>query len=62
MCSVCIFYTTLGGIKAAVWSDALQFVIMFGSLVLVVFIGTISSGGVSNVLEKFAAGQRMNIR
>lgn len=61
VCGVCIFYTTLGGLKAAVWADAIQFGIMLGSLVLVVVIGIIQCGGVGAVIEKATAGGRMDI-
>jgi len=32
---ICIIYTFLGGLKAVIWTDVTQFVIIFGALVLV---------------------------
>ncbi|KAI4470151.1 sodium-coupled monocarboxylate transporter [Holotrichia oblita] len=61
VCSVCIFYTTLGGLKAVVWTDALQFVVMVGSLIVVLIIGIISVGGFGVIFEKSHAGRRLDI-
>ena len=52
VCIVCIFYTYLGGIKAVVWTDVIQTVIMFGSLFLIVIKGTIDVGGISVVIQR----------
>ncbi|XP_070578330.1 sodium-dependent multivitamin transporter-like [Ptychodera flava] len=49
--SICTFYTTLGGLSAVVWSDVFQFLVMFASIVAVLVIGTIDSGGVAEVLR-----------
>ncbi|XP_076278535.1 sodium-coupled monocarboxylate transporter 1 isoform X5 [Lasioglossum baleicum] len=49
---VCIFYTTLGGLKAVVWTDAVQTIVMFGGVVLVAVYGTIRVGGIDFVWEK----------
>ncbi|KAK9722162.1 Sodium:solute symporter family [Popillia japonica] len=61
VCSVCIFYTTLGGLKAVVWTDALQFVVMVGSLLVVLVIGINSVGGFGVIFEKNYAGRRLDI-
>ncbi|XP_070578328.1 sodium-dependent multivitamin transporter-like [Ptychodera flava] len=50
--SVCTFYTTLGGLSAVVWSDVFQFMVMFASIVAVLVIGTIDSGGITEVLRR----------
>ncbi|XP_069960648.1 sodium-coupled monocarboxylate transporter 1-like [Cherax quadricarinatus] len=47
--SVCTFYTTIGGVRAVVYTDVLQTVIMFGGLLVVVIICTIDLGGVGKV-------------
>ncbi|XP_050086804.1 sodium-coupled monocarboxylate transporter 2-like [Anopheles aquasalis] len=61
VCGVCIFYTMLGGIKAVVWTDVVQGMIMFASCFLVVIIGVIKIGGLSAVFERAAAGDRLEI-
>ena len=42
---VCTLYTLLGGIKAVVWTDTLQFVVMIAGLLTVVIIGAGKVGG-----------------
>lgn len=61
VCCVCIFYTMLGGIKAVVWTDVVQGVIMFASCFLVVAVGVIKIGGFGEVFTRAAAGDRLNV-
>lgn len=49
VCAVCIFYTTVGGLKAVIWTDTIQFLIMNGSILLIIIIGIINEGGVSKI-------------
>ncbi|KAJ8917414.1 hypothetical protein NQ315_005460 [Exocentrus adspersus] len=60
VCIVCIFYTTLGGLKAVVWTDTVQTIIMFGALIIVLFMGTSSAGGFSEVWSRNLAGGRID--
>ncbi|PIK45494.1 putative sodium-dependent multivitamin transporter isoform X2 [Apostichopus japonicus] len=46
---ICSFYTALGGIKAVIWTDVFQFLVLFGSLIAVLIFGTKEAGGPSNV-------------
>ncbi|XP_077991459.1 sodium-dependent multivitamin transporter-like [Glandiceps talaboti] len=46
---VCTFYCTLGGMKAVVWADVFQFVVMFGSILAVCILGSIEVGGLDYV-------------
>ncbi|KAK9708917.1 Sodium:solute symporter family [Popillia japonica] len=39
VCGICIFYTTLGGLRAVVLTDVIQFGVMLGSLLVVVAAG-----------------------
>jgi solute carrier family 5 (sodium-coupled monocarboxylate transporter), member 8/12 len=50
--TVCVFYTCLGGIKAVIWTDVIQIVIMYGVMVLIIVKGTASVGGLGVVLER----------
>ncbi|KAK9737967.1 Sodium:solute symporter family [Popillia japonica] len=52
VCVVCIFYTVLGGLKAVVWTDTWQIIVMFLSVVVVVALGTSSLGGAAYVWER----------
>jgi len=50
--SICILYTVLGGIKAVVWTDVIQIILMYGVLLLIVIKGTMNVGGLSVVLDR----------
>uniref|UniRef100_A0A6A7FWQ0 Sodium-coupled monocarboxylate transporter 1-like n=2 Tax=Hirondellea gigas TaxID=1518452 RepID=A0A6A7FWQ0_9CRUS len=52
ICFVCIFYTTLGGMKAVLWTDTLQVVIMYITMLFIVIYGTISIGGFKYVWQE----------
>ncbi|XP_049878245.1 sodium-coupled monocarboxylate transporter 2-like [Pectinophora gossypiella] len=52
VCFVCIFYTSLGGLKAVVWTDVIQTVIMIGAMLLVIIKGSIHVGGFQEVLSR----------
>ncbi|CAH0558329.1 unnamed protein product [Brassicogethes aeneus] len=52
VCIICIFYTTMGGIKAVVWTDVIQIMIMYGSMLLVIVKGTIDIGGFGTIIER----------
>jgi len=48
---VCTFYTSLGGLKAVVWTDVFQSAVMVGGLITVAVIGSVEVGGLSKVWE-----------
>ncbi|XP_060517848.1 sodium-coupled monocarboxylate transporter 1-like [Cylas formicarius] len=52
VCVICIFYTSMGGIKAVVWTDVIQIVIMFGATFLVAAKGTIDVGGLESLVHR----------
>ncbi|XP_068159439.1 sodium-coupled monocarboxylate transporter 1 [Drosophila tropicalis] len=52
VCVVCIFYTCIGGLKAVVWTDVIQTLIMFGAMALVLIKGTLDIGGPSVVWQR----------
>ncbi|XP_070542890.1 sodium-coupled monocarboxylate transporter 1-like [Ptychodera flava] len=58
--SVTTFYTTLGGMKAAIWADVFQFFIIFGSVVALAVLGTSDVGGIERVWNSNNVGDRMN--
>ncbi|KAI5641345.1 sodium:solute symporter family domain-containing protein [Phthorimaea operculella] len=59
VCVVCIFYTTLGGLKAVVWTDTLQTVLMYFGVLFVLAYGTWRLGGIGNVIEINRKGDRL---
>lgn len=56
---ICIFYTTVGGLKAVVWTDTLQFLLMIGGVIAVTILGLMETGGFTNVWETADAGGRL---
>lgn len=56
---ICIFYTTIGGLKAVVWTDTLQFLLMLGAITCVIVLGLNTTGGFSNVWEAADRGGRL---
>uniref|UniRef100_A0A2A4JGL0 Sodium-coupled monocarboxylate transporter 1 n=1 Tax=Heliothis virescens TaxID=7102 RepID=A0A2A4JGL0_HELVI len=52
VCIVCIFYTSLGGLKAVVWTDVIQTIVMIGAMIIVVIKGTIIAGGFKEVFRE----------
>lgn len=59
ICCICIFYTTIGGLRAVIWTDTLQFGAMILALVIVMILGTLQLGGIVNVFEIAQRGQRL---
>ncbi|KAF4522374.1 hypothetical protein B566_EDAN012231, partial [Ephemera danica] len=56
---ICIFYTTLGGLRAVVWTDALQVVMMLLALVAVLALGAGQVGGWGEVWSRSKHGGRL---
>ncbi|XP_055547206.1 sodium-coupled monocarboxylate transporter 1-like isoform X1 [Wyeomyia smithii] len=60
VCLVCIFYTSVGGVRAVVWTDVIQTAIMVGAMIIVIVKGTIDVGGLGVVIERNSIGQRFD--
>uniref|UniRef100_A0A8C8ST99 Solute carrier family 5 member 12 n=1 Tax=Pelusios castaneus TaxID=367368 RepID=A0A8C8ST99_9SAUR len=58
---VCTFYCTLGGLKAVVWTDAFQMVVMVVGFLTVLIQGTIQNGGPNNIWENANNGSRLTV-
>lgn len=61
VCGICIFYTSLGGLKALVWIDSIQFVVTFGIVLMLLVLGITSHGGLSNMWNLPPVRERMDI-
>ncbi|KAL2723926.1 sodium-coupled monocarboxylate transporter 1-like [Vespula squamosa] len=59
ICIVCIFYTTIGGLKAVVWADTVQMTVTVGSLFAVLVLGIRSVGGVTEIWKIADEGGRI---
>lgn len=56
---VCTFYTSIGGMKAVVWTDFFQGLMMYASILVIVIKGTIDLGGFDVVWERAVEGGRI---
>uniref|UniRef100_A0A3Q3EFB0 Sodium-dependent multivitamin transporter n=1 Tax=Labrus bergylta TaxID=56723 RepID=A0A3Q3EFB0_9LABR len=57
---VCTLYTAMGGLKAVIWTDVFQTVVMFAGQLAVIVVGVLQSGGVSEVWRKVWEGNRIS--
>lgn len=56
---VCTLYTSLGGLKAVVWTDAFQAVVMYAGTIALVVKGILAVGGIRRVYEITLEGGRL---
>ncbi|XP_036426974.1 sodium-coupled monocarboxylate transporter 1 [Colossoma macropomum] len=57
---VCIIYCTLGGLKAVIWTDVFQMVIMLSGFVAVIARGAVLQGGLGKIWEDNYKAGRLN--
>ncbi|KAM4748822.1 sodium-coupled monocarboxylate transporter 1 [Rhinophrynus dorsalis] len=57
---VCTFYCALGGLKAVIWTDAFQIVIMLAGFIAVIIRGVIVQGGIQRIMNDSYYGGRLN--
>ncbi|XP_023215230.1 putative sodium-dependent multivitamin transporter isoform X2 [Centruroides sculpturatus] len=55
---VCTFYCTIGGIKAVLWTDLIQGLIMYATMITVIVKGSLDVGGITNVWKIATEGGR----
>ncbi|GFV66956.1 putative sodium-dependent multivitamin transporter [Trichonephila clavipes] len=58
---VCTFYCSLGGMKAVLWADVFQAILMFATLFAIVIKGFIFLGGKGGIFEFAKEGERLII-
>ncbi|XP_070536572.1 sodium-dependent multivitamin transporter-like [Ptychodera flava] len=56
---VCTFYTALGGMKAVIWTDVIQIVLMYVGVLSVIIKGSVMLGGLGNVWKIADEGGRI---
>ncbi|XP_019497331.1 PREDICTED: sodium/iodide cotransporter isoform X1 [Hipposideros armiger] len=59
--AICTFYTTVGGMKAVIWTDVFQVVVMLAGFWVVLARGTMIVGGPRQVLELAQNHSRINL-
>ncbi|KAM4706701.1 sodium/iodide cotransporter isoform 1-T2 [Discoglossus pictus] len=58
--AVCTFYTSIGGMKAVIWTDVFQVLVMISGFIAIIIQGTLLAGGPSTVLEIASNHSRIN--
>nr|CAC81949.1 sodium iodide symporter [Sus scrofa] len=58
---ICTFYTTVGGMKAVIWTDVFQVLVMLTGFWVVLARGTVLVGGPGRVLELAKNHSRINL-
>ena len=58
---ICAFYTSVGGIKAVIWTDVLQCILMFLGVAIVIVQGCIELGGFSEAIRITQEGGRLKL-
>lgn len=48
---ICTIYTTIGGLKAVIWTDVFQTLVMVAGQLAVIIVGAQNAGGIANVWE-----------
>ncbi|XP_046903639.1 solute carrier family 5 member 6 isoform X1 [Hypomesus transpacificus] len=56
---VCSLYTALGGLKAVIWTDVFQTVVMFAGQLAVIVVGIQKTGGPAEVWRRAVEGNRI---
>uniref|UniRef100_A0A4Y0BPM5 Sodium-coupled monocarboxylate transporter 1 n=1 Tax=Anopheles funestus TaxID=62324 RepID=A0A4Y0BPM5_ANOFN len=59
VCIICMFYTSIGGLKAVVWTDVIQSGVTLLALLAVLIKGTYDVGGPTEVLKRNVVGERL---
>ncbi|XP_054270777.1 putative sodium-dependent multivitamin transporter isoform X2 [Macrosteles quadrilineatus] len=57
--AVCMFYCTLGGMKAVIWTDVFQSLLMFAAVISIIFTAAKQKGGLSQIWEIAEKGDRI---
>ncbi|KFQ48155.1 Sodium/iodide cotransporter, partial [Nestor notabilis] len=58
---ICTFYTTIGGMKAVIWTDVFQVFVMLSGFLAIIIRGVLLVGGPTMVLAIAANGSRVNL-
>ncbi|MDX1483611.1 MAG: sodium/proline symporter [Alphaproteobacteria bacterium] len=53
--AVILAYSVAGGIRASIWTDAAQSLVMVGAMTLLFIVGVVGQGGLSATIDKMAA-------
>jgi len=58
---VCTFYTTVGGMKAVIWTDVFQGIVMLVGMTTIIIVGTLKVGSLGKVFDIAYKGHRLDV-
>ncbi|XP_046364591.2 sodium-dependent multivitamin transporter-like [Haliotis rufescens] len=58
---VCTFYTAVGGLKAVMWTDTFQMVVIFAGLLAIIIRGSIEVGGWDNIMAAAREADKLRL-
>uniref|UniRef100_T1I4I4 Uncharacterized protein n=1 Tax=Rhodnius prolixus TaxID=13249 RepID=T1I4I4_RHOPR len=61
VCLLCTTYTVMGGLRGVVWSDTIQALFMYLSIIAIIAITVSNAGGVTKVIDTANKGGRLDI-
>ncbi|XP_038107357.1 sodium-coupled monocarboxylate transporter 1 [Culex quinquefasciatus] len=59
LCVICMFYTTVGGLRAVIWTDTVQLLLMLGAIFAIIVLGLSDVGGFWEVWRIAERGERL---
>lgn len=58
---VCTFYSTIGGMKAVLFTDVFQSILMFAAIYAVIICAAVKAGGLAPIWEAAEKGGRLEL-
>lgn len=58
---VCVIYCSFGGIKAVTWTNLYHTVLLIGTMLTIIVVGTLQSGGLAKVLQVSLEAGRLSL-
>lgn len=58
---VCTAYTAVGGLKAVIWTDCIQYLVIIFAIFVIVIKGTLDVGSVTEVFKIAGEGNRLHM-
>lgn len=58
---ICLFYTAIGGLRAVIWSDIFQLLLILVSYFTILYVGLQSVGGIESMFSTAYRGHRLDI-
>lgn len=59
--TVCTFYSTIGGMKAVLFTDVFQSILMYTAVLTIVISGVVKAGGLGEIFRAADEGNRLEL-